>query len=307
MRTIALRDFGRAPELTDVPAREPGAGELAIRVRASSVNGFDVAVVAGWIKDFMEYRFPVVLGKDFAGTVEAVGDGVAAFGPGDQVFGVALAPYLDANGSFAEHLTLPAQYGVARVPDGLDLAVAGALGLAGSAAHACLDALQLKAGHTLLLCGATGGVGTIALQYAAAAGVRVVATARPGEEADLVRDLGAEETVDYTGDVTAQVRAVAPEGVDAAMHLAGEPRELVGLLAPGGCLASTLMFGADQDPAATSVVADPSTSTLDRLAADVAAGRIRVPISRTYALEDVPRALAEFPQGTLGKYAVRID
>jgi NADPH:quinone reductase-like Zn-dependent oxidoreductase len=307
MRTVALHDFGRAPELTDLPAREPGPGELAIRVRASSVNGFDMAVVAGWIMDFMEYRFPVVLGKDFAGTVEQVGDGVDAFGPGDEVFGVALAPYLDANGSFAEHLTMSAQYGVARIPAGVDLAVAGALGLAGSAARACLDALQLKAGHTVLLCGATGGVGSIALQYAAASGVRVIATARPGEEADLVRDLGAEETVDYAGDLSAGVRAVAPEGVDAVLHLAGDPRQLVDLLAPGGCLASTLMFGADQHPSAVSVTADPSPATLDRLAADVAGGRIRVPISRTYALADVPQALADFPAGTLGKYAVRID
>jgi NADPH:quinone reductase-like Zn-dependent oxidoreductase len=307
MRTIALHDFGRAPELTDLPAREPGPGELAIRVQASSINGFDVAVVAGWVRQYMAYRFPVVLGMDFAGTVERVGDGVDAFGPGDPVFGVALAAQLDADGAFAEYLTLPAQYGVARIPDGLETPVAGALGLAGCAARAGLDALQLKAGHTLLLSGATGGVGSIALQYAAGSGVRVVATAQPGEEAELVRDLGAEETVDYTGDLSEQVRAVAPEGVDAVLHLAGDPREQVELLASGGCLASTLLFGADQHPAATSVTADPSPATLDRLAADVAAGRIRVPISRTYALADAPRALADFPRGTLGKYAIRID
>ena len=91
------------------------------------------------------------------------------------------------------------------------------------------------------------------------------------------------------------------------MHLAGEPTSLVELLAPGGCLASTLLFGADQHPAAVSIVADASRATLDRLAADVAAGRVTVPVTRRYPLEDAPRALADFTLGTIGKYAVDIQ
>ena len=88
--------------------------------------------------------------------------------------------------------------------------------------------------------------------------------------------------------------------------IAGDPQQLVAQLAPGGCLASTLLFGADQHPAAVSIVADPSREVLDRLAADVAAGRLTLPITRRYPLADAPTALAEFSEGTIGKYAVDI-
>jgi NADPH:quinone reductase-like Zn-dependent oxidoreductase len=263
-----------------------------------------VAVVGGWVRQFMEYRFPVVLGKDFAGTVTSTGRDVERFAVGDEVFGVVLTPYVGADGAFAEYLVLAEAYGVAPVPAGLPLTTAGALGLAGSAAVTALDALALKSGQTLLITGASGGVGSIAVQYAVAAGIRVIATARPGDEDAFVREFGAERTVDWSGDMDAGMRTVAPDGVDAVLHLAGDPRQLVTLLAPGGCLASTLMFGADQHPAAVSVIADPQQRTLERLAADVVAGRLQVPISRTYALPDVPRALEDFTQGTLGKFSV---
>ena len=270
------------------------------------MNGFDAAVLAGWVQQYMEYRFPIVPGKDFAGTVEAVGPGVAGFGVGDPVFGVALPPHVGSDGTFADYVTVSAQYGVATVPDGLDPAVAGALGLAGSAALTALRALGLKAGQTLLVSGATGGVGAIALQYAVAAGTRVLATARPGDETDFVLGLGAERTLDYSGDLGEEFRRAAPDGVDAVLHLAGDPQVLVDQLAPGGCLASTLLFGADQHPAAVSIVADAGREVLDRLAADVAAGRLTVPITRRYPLADAPQALADFSEGTLGKYAVDI-
>ena len=306
MRAIAVLDDGARPALTDLPVRDPGPGELLVEVHASSVNGFDLAVLSGWVRQYMEYRFPLVPGKDFAGRVAAVGDGVSGFSVGDPVFGVGMTPYVGADGAFAEYLVVGEAYGVARVPDGMDLPVAGALGLAGSAALGCLDALALKEGQTILVVGATGGVGSIAVQYSARAGVRVLASAKPGEEADFVRDLGAEQAVDYSGDLTGAVRAVAPEGVDAVLHLAGDPAVQVGLLAPGGCLASTLMYGPEQHPAAVSIIADPAQGTLDRLAADVVAGRLRVPIRRTYPLEDVPQALEDFAGGTLGKLAVSV-
>jgi NADPH:quinone reductase-like Zn-dependent oxidoreductase len=294
MRAIALHEVGTAPRLTEVPERAPGPDQLLVRVAASSVNGFDIAVIDGWIRAFMEYRFPVVLGKDFAGTVEAVGEGVSRFAVGDRVFGVVMTP------------TVGEAYGVAAVPDGMDLAAAGALGLAGSAARTALDMLPLAAGRTLLVSGATGGVGAIAVQYASAAGVRVIGTARAGDEEAFVREMGAEHTVDWSGDLAAEIREIAPDGVDAVLHLADDPQRLVGLLTPGGSLASTLMFGPDQHPAAVSVIADPQQSTLDRLAADVVAGRLRVPVTRTFALEDVPEALEDFRKGTVGKFAVAV-
>lgn len=274
-------------------------------MHAASLNGFDVAVAAGMVRGMMEHRFPVVLGKDFAGTVEQTGEGVSRFAVGDSVFGVVTKPFL-GDGSFGEYVVVGDQLGIAHVPAGLDVATAGALGLAGTAAHDAIAALALQPGQVVLVSGATGGVGAISLQYAVAAGAVVIATARDGAEADFVRDLGAMHIVDHTRDLAAEVRAVAPDGVDAVLHLAGDPTVAVGLLAEHGRLASTLGYGTDQHPKATAVNATPHAATLDRLAADAASGRIRVPITRTYPLTEVAQGFADFSAGTLGKLGVTV-
>ena len=126
MKAIAIDDFGAPPSLHDLPVPEPGEGEVLVRVRASSVNGFDVSVAGGYLKGMMQHHFPVVLGKDFAGTVEAAGPGVQSLRPGDTVFGVVAKAAL-GDGAFGEYVTAPEAY-TARVPAGLDLAVAGVLG-----------------------------------------------------------------------------------------------------------------------------------------------------------------------------------
>jgi NADPH:quinone reductase-like Zn-dependent oxidoreductase len=306
MRAVVTAEQGASPSLTEVPAPEPGAGELLVQVQASSLNGFDTAVAAGYLGGMMEHRFPVVLGKDFAGTVAAVGDGVTRFAVGDAVFGVVTKAFL-GDGGFGEYVVVGEQIGLAARPEGVDPVAAGALGLAGTAAIDALDAVAPQAGETVLISGATGGVGAIAIQYAAAAGATVIATARPGAETEFVRGLGATDVVDHTGDLVAQVRGLRPDGVDVVLHLAGDGAVLAALLADKGRLASTLGLGPDQHPAATAVMATPTTATLDRLAGDVAAGRITVPIERSYPLSEVPAAFADFAAGTLGKLAVTLD
>lgn len=113
--------------------------------------------------------------------------------------------------------------------------------------------------------------------------------------------------MDYTGDVVAQVKAIAPDGVDAIVHLAGDGAELAGLLTAGGKIGSTLGYGADQNPAATFVMANPSADTLGRLAADAAAGRIRVPVTVTFSLDEAPQAIEAFRAGTRGKVGLRVS
>jgi NADPH:quinone reductase-like Zn-dependent oxidoreductase len=105
MRAIVINDFGAPPTVSDLPQPQPEAGEVLVRVRASSLNGFDAATAAGRLKDMMEHRFPVVLGKDFAGTVEAVGDDVTRFAVGDEVFGVVMKPFL-GDGGLGEYVTV---------------------------------------------------------------------------------------------------------------------------------------------------------------------------------------------------------
>lgn len=304
MRAVVLAEQGRSPTLTEVPTPEPGAGEVLVRVQASSLNGFDVSIVAGRLAGMMEHRFPVVLGMDFAGTVAAVGENVTRFAVGDPVFGVVAKAFL-GDGGFGEYVVVGEQFGVTVRPDGVDLAAAGALGLAGTAAVSALDAVAPQAGETVLISGATGGVGAIAIQYAAAAGAKVIATARPGAT-EFVRRLGATDVVDHTNDVAAQVRAISPDGVDVVLHFAGDVDVLAGLLTDKGRLASTRVLGPDQHPAAVAIMASPTVATLDRLAADVAAGQITVPVTRTYALAEVPAAFADFAAGTIGKLAVTV-
>ncbi|MEU4245349.1 NADP-dependent oxidoreductase [Actinoplanes sp. NPDC026619] len=306
MRAIVVAEPGGSPALTELPEPTPRDGDVLVKVVASSLNGFDTAVAAGYLAGMMEHRYPVVLGKDFAGTVAAVGAGVTRFAVGDRVFGVVTKPYL-GDGGFGEYVVVGDQIGIAAIPDGLDPSVAGVLGLAGTAAVDALDAVAVRPGETVLVSGATGGVGAIAIQYAAAAGARVLATARPGAEADLVTSLGASDVVDHAGDLAAQVRAISPDGVDVVLHLAGDGAALLDLLAEKGRLASTLGLGPDQHPAAAAVMATPTRATLDRLAADAAAGKITVPVARTYPLSEVPAAFGDFAGGTLGKLAVTID
>jgi NADPH:quinone reductase-like Zn-dependent oxidoreductase len=311
MRAVTLDAVPATPTVSDLPDPRPDAGELLVRVTASSINGFDAATIAGYVQGMMEHRFPLVPGKDVAGTVVAVGDGVTGFAEGDRVFGVVTKPYLGA-GSLAQYVTVSVA-GVARVPGGLSIEQAGALGLAGTAALDSVTALAPTAGETVLVSGATGGVGAFAVQLLAARGVSVIATARAGEETGFVRGLTDAEVrlVDHAGDVPEQVRALVPSGVDAVLHLAGDGPALAGLLRSGGRIASTLGLGPDtvgrDDVTAIAVMADATTATLIELADAAAAGVLRVPVTATYPLDHAPKAFADFGAGALGKLAITID
>ncbi|MER5757237.1 NADP-dependent oxidoreductase [Streptomyces sp. NPDC002088] len=309
MRAVALKEVPASPAVAEVDAPRPEAGELLVKVAVSSVNGFDAATAAGYLQGMMEHRFPLVVGKDFAGTVEELGEGVEGFAVGDTVFGVVMKPFL-GTGSLAEYVAVSAGYGVAHVPAGLDIRDAGALGLAGTAAFDSLTALGVAKGETMLVSGATGGVGALAVQLAAATGARVIATARPGAEADFITGLTDADVavVDFAGDLAAQVRALAPEGFDAIMHLAGDGAELAGLLKPGGRIASTVGLTQEavtgQDVTVHGVMADANAQTLTALAEKAASGTLRVPVTAIFPLEQAADAFAAFGAGTLGKIAV---
>jgi NADPH:quinone reductase len=310
MRAVVTNAYGSPPTVTELEAPTPHPHEVRVEVRASSLNGFDVALANGYLKGLMEHRFPVVLGRDFAGVVDQVGDGVSRFRVGDVVFGVVLTQPLHA-GAFADYLVVPEDHNIARVPAGLDMATAGVLGLAGAAAVASVDAISPQTGETVLVSGATGGVGALAMQMCAASGATVIATAAVGAEDAHVRRLGAAHAVDYTKDLAPQVRAIAPDGVHAALHFAGDGPGLANLVATGGRFASLLSVGSDQlgdrDITAMSVYASPEGSLLDKLAVQVVAGQLTIPVQRAYTLEEVPQAFADFGRGTLGKLAIKIS
>ena len=184
MRSVATADYGSKPAVINIPQPTPGPGEVLVKVQTASLNGFDVAVAAGYLQGMMEHHFPVVLGKDFAGTVAGLGQDVTRFAVGDPVFGVVMKPAL-GEGSFGEYVVVGDQFGITPIPTGLDLTTAGALGLAGTAAYDAVSALAPQPGETVLISGATGGVGALTIQYVAATGATVIATAQPGEETEL--------------------------------------------------------------------------------------------------------------------------
>src|SRR5438045_2413633 len=277
MKAIATTDFGAPATLVEIPAPEPGEGEILVRVASSSINGFDLSVASGRLKGMMEHRFPVVLGKDFAGTVESTGAGVDGFAEGDTVFGVLMKPEL-GDGCFGERIATPAAF-AARVPDGVDAATAGALGLAGTAAHDAVEAGEPQHGETVLVSGATGGVGIIAVQLLKTRDAHVIATASTDDEIAFVRDHGADDVVDYRGDVAAALRDKHPNVVEAVLHFAGDGAALAALLSPSGRMASTLGLAPEQigrdDVTLAPIMANPVTATLAQLADAAAAGIIR--------------------------------
>lgn len=309
MKVVALSEFDRAPEVLEVEAPAAKAGEVRVRVHAASINGFDLAVSAGGLKGAMEHRFPVVLGKDFAGVVDQLGEGVTEFAVGDRVFGVVTKDYL-GDGSFGEYVTVPSAVGVAKLPDSIEFTEAAALGLAGTAAVDAFDSGQIKAGDVVLVAGATGGVGQQILQLAAKEGATMIATASSDAEKELVTRLGASITVDYKQDVAKQLLAVHPEGVDVAFAVAGNPASLIPAVKAGGRLVSTLLGSAADLPAegieVTAIYANPSTATLERIARHESDSHTSVTVERVYSLEETPAAFADFAGGTLGKLVVSI-
>ena len=189
MRALILEDFDAPLRVAEVEQPEPAEGEVRVRVRTSSINGFDVFVASGMARAYTEYRFPVVIGKDFAGTVDAVGEGVTQYAIDESVFGVVSKPDLH-DGAYGEFVTVTVSLGLSKLPDGVSFEAAGAIGLAGTAALDSLDSAEVGSSDTVLVSGATGGVGAFAVQLAKRRGARVIATAHGDQEAAFVRDLG---------------------------------------------------------------------------------------------------------------------
>lgn len=309
MKVVALRAFDSQPEVTEVEVPQPGPGEVRVRVHAASVNGFDLAVAGGMLRGAMEHRFPVVLGKDFAGVVDEIGEGVEDYVVGDRVFGVVTKEFL-GDGSFGEYVTVPTVVGIAKLPEQIGFTEAAGLGLAGTAAVDAFDAAQIHEGATVVVAGATGGVGQQAVQLAARAGARVIATAHTPQQVEQVTALGAARTIDHTGDLAAQLREAAPEGADVVLHFAGSPDPLVAAVKTGGAFVSTMLMSAEDVQAegvrVVAIYARPAPQTLERIARNQAERHTTVTVQRVYDLADVPDAFGHFGAGTLGKLIISI-
>ena len=309
MKAFALTSSDQPAAMTDVPVPELEADAVHIRLRAASVNGFDVYQASGQLMGMMEHALPTIVGRDFAGVVEAVGSARTDVAVGDEVLGfIPSAPPLH-DGTYADLVT-STRVVVARKPAGLSFELAAAIPLAGATALDAVDAVDAGPGDVVVIAGATGGVGSFAVQLATQRGATVIATARPGEEAAFVQGLGASDTVDYSsGDVAGAIRAKYPDGVTALIDLVNRDDAfgpMAALVSEGGRIATTL-GAADVDALAarqvraTNVMGSPTPEKLATLAEAAAAGSLRVEVQRTYPLEKANEALQAFSGGTLGK------
>ncbi len=269
------------------------------------------------VRDRGDRALPFVLGQDFAGVVSTAGDGVTKYREGERVFGIARN-----HGAYAQYTVVPEDdhvQPVAKIPDDVGDADAAALPTAGLTALVAMDALAVAKGTTLLVLGATAGVGGFAVQLARDRGAFVIGTARDSNES-LARDLGVEEFVAYNRDnVNQKVSAAHPAGIDAILDLVNDApgmKQIAELVRNGGRVASTI-GSADVDWfAQRKIVAvnlsmprspESSNAGLQSLVELVEQGRLRVLVSSERALADAPNALAESKAGTInGKLVLTV-
>jgi NADPH:quinone reductase-like Zn-dependent oxidoreductase len=309
MKAFALTASDQPAHIVDLPDPELAPEAVRIGVRAASVNGFDVYQASGGLLAMMEHALPTVVGRDFAGVVEAVGSSRSDLAVGDELLGfIPSAPPLH-DGTYADRIVTSSVV-FASKPAGLSFETAAAIPLAGATALDAVSAVDVEPGDVILIAGATGGVGSFAVQLAAERGATVIATARPGNEDTFVRGLGASETIDYAAaDVAEAVRAKFPEGVTALIDTVNRGDAfgpMAALVRDGGRIATTLGAAgiealAQRNVRATNVMGTPTAEKLTTLAEAAAAGTLQVEVQRTYTLDRADEALRAFSSGTIGK------
>jgi NADPH:quinone reductase-like Zn-dependent oxidoreductase len=282
MKAVSYSQFG-GPEvlkIVDLPDPQAGPGQIRVAVHAAGINATD------WKqrKGLMGGELPQTTGRDVAGVVDEVGEGVTDVTVGDRVFG------LSDDGAGAAELALLSNY--APIPLSLGFAEAAGLPVAVERATGSLDALGVRAGNTLLVNGAAGGIGSAAVQLAVARGAHVIGTASPANH-DYLRSLGA-EPVAYGEGLVERVRALAPDGVDVALdivgsgilpeliELAGGPEHVVTIADFSGAQEHGVAFSSGSDGRAVHAIAE--------IGELIESGRFSLPVAQTFPLAEIAEA-----------------
>jgi NADPH:quinone reductase-like Zn-dependent oxidoreductase len=282
MKAARFSRFGgpEVLEIVDVPDPHPAPGQVRIAVRAAGVNASD------WKKrqGLMDGELPQTLGYEAAGIVDEVGEGVKTVSVGDRVFG------FSADGAAQAELAVLSDY--APIPASLGFDAAAALPSSIETAARALDQLGLEGGSTLLVSGASGGVGSAAVQLAVARGARVIGTASPANQ-DYLRSLGA-DPVTYGEGMAERVRALAPDGVDLALdvagsgvlpeliELAGGPEHVVTVADVAGAQRYSVRFSRGD--------AGRALYVLSEIGELIESGRLSVPAVHTFPLAEIAEA-----------------
>lgn len=315
MRAAAVQSFGAKVELIDVPKPQPGKDQLLVKISAAAINPFDWKVANGILKGKAPHVFPLILGNDAAGVVESCGEDVTGFAAGDRIFGQFLHMPL-GEGPYAEYARVPASNLLIKLPEALTVFQAAALPTAGMTALQMVENLDLPKGATILIVGATGGVGSFAVQLAVARGLKVIATARPAKAAAMIK-LGAIATIDHTASpASEQLHKLYPGGIDGLIDLMSNAAEFSALSAQvkqGGTAYTTAFVADDSELQKRSLKGGnfelaADQALLERLVDHVVAGRVVVPVDQIISLDEVPENIEQSRAGrSAGKTLIKFD
>jgi NADPH:quinone reductase-like Zn-dependent oxidoreductase len=311
MKAVCIHHFGGLDALCyqDLPRPRAGVGELLVRVHAAGVNPVDWKTRTGsapW--KGQTDPFPLILGWDLSGIVEAVGRDVTGFAPGDAVYGMIRFP--EPAGAYAEYATAPADH-VLPKPAAVDFLEAAALPLVSLTAwQALFEAGELGQGQTVLIHGAAGGVGHVAVQLAKSCGAQVVGTAR-GRDGDYLRELGLDIHIDFE---TTRFEDVVRD-VDLVLDtLGGEvQRRSWGVLRKGGTLVSLRTTSDLEEKArayavrARRILVRPQVEHFALINGLVETGQLRPTLAAVYPLQEARQAQEQLERGpTRGKVVLRV-
>ena len=313
MQAAVLNRFGSMEALTlqTVPVPEVGQDEVLIRVEAAGVGSWDADEREGHYADFLGApSFPYVLGWDGAGTIAAVGARVSRFKQGDRVYAASF-PKHKGGGFYAQYATVEANY-VAPVPDKLTIDQAGVMGWDVLTAFSGLDdVLGLKPSEALMIFGASGGIGHMAVQLAKRMGARVLAVASGADGVALAKRLGADAVVNgRKDDVVAAAHRFAPDGLDAALLTAsgetavravGAVRDDGRVAYPNGVMPEPKVRPGVRLNSYDAIRGQAATAKLHRL---IDSGLFEVHVAHTFTLEQIAEAHRALDEHYLGKLAL---
>lgn len=313
MKACIIEDFGGREKLqiADVAKPRPGEGDVLIRIHAAGVNPVDWKIREGYLKDMFPHRFPIILGWDLAGVVEQTGAGTGIFKPGDAVYAYARRPEIH-KGTYAEYIALPESY-LARKPAGLSMVEAASIPLTTLTAYQMLDAGRLQKGESVFILGASGGVGSSAVQLAAERGARVIGLAS-AKNHDYIKSLGAAAAIDYQrGDFIQSLGELLPQGADLVLDFIGGDTLGRGQLCvrPGGRLVSIIEIVDQEDLKQRDVrfayvFVEPNARQLDHIRELIESGRFRPNVNHTFSLDEAAKAHEQMETGhTRGKIVLQ--
>ncbi|PJZ68862.1 zinc-binding oxidoreductase [Leptospira perolatii] len=313
MKAIQFRKFGGPDhlELVEMPDPIPGEGEYLIKIKAAGVNPVDWKIREGGLQSRMHNQLPIIPGWEFSGTITNRGFSAKRFQVGEDVFSYCRRPWIE-KGAYAEMISVPESY-LCPKPKSITHEEAATVPLAGLTAYQCLfQATVCKKGDTVLILGASGGVGSMATQLAVNAGAHVIAVSSARNQ-EYLKNLGAMEWIDYNaGSIRKALLERKPEGVDIVLDFVGGETftESLGCIRPGGSIVSILVNtpATNLNLQSAYIFVEPNVKQLSELAQLIDEGKLKVHVSEVFSLSEAAKAHEKISRlHTRGKIVLKVS